>query len=439
MRNASALSLLFLVIGWASGAEVPRAEQRPPSFEQLLEQLGDRDGRVRENASQALELLGPAVLPRLKAVSDPKDPEVRRRLAALILVLEKAPLLQPRLITLQNKQWPMREAVAELAKQSGFKVELYPSGADDERTKQLHTLAFDQQPFWQALDRLCQVGGLALQRTYGDDNRLQLRFDETYVPHVAHAGAFRLVAQGFQYHRTIEFSALPRNASQTGQRGESLTFRFTVMAEPRMPMLWVGPAVLTEAVDERGNSLLPPAGAANEAERQGFHDRSYYHDAWTNLVRPRREAETVKLLRGVVPIRVLVEQTPELVLDNPRQAKAQKLKSDNTELDIEEFKEDGAGRQRYELKFAVRSLRSDPGNDYHFYNSIRHRFELQDAKGNKYNWSGGGWGGNENSVRGTFSFSQPGGEVGPPAKLIFYGWTTLYHRVPFEFRDLPLP
>jgi len=438
MRIANSVGLGVVVAAALAvgAAENPLAPAAGPAVEQLVKQLGDRDARVREQASRALQALGPAVLPRLKAAKDGADPEVRGRLAALVQALEKAPLLLPRRVSLQLRDRPLRDAVAELAKQTGYRIDLYPNGNDD-RDKQLHSFHFDQLPFWTVVDKLCQQGGLAMQRTYGDDQRLQLRFDETYVPHVWHADAFRLTAQGFQYHRTIDFSSLPRNASATGQRGESLQFRFTVMAEPRLPLLWVGPAVLTEAVDERGNSLLPPT-TSGEAERQGFHDRSYYHDAWTNLVRPRREAEMVKLLRGVLPVRILIEQTPELVVENPKAAKGRKVKSASTELDIEDFKEAGGGRQGYELKFNVRSLRGD-GTDYHFYNSIRHRFELQDAKGNKYGWSGGGWGGNENSVRGTFNFSHPGGEVGPPVKLIFHGWTTLYHRVPFEFRDLPLP
>lgn len=436
IANSVGLGVLVMIGAAVVAADNPLVAPAGPAFEKLVKQLGDSNGKVREQASQQLQDLGPAILPRLKAAKDGADPEVRGRLAALVLALEKAPLLQPKRVSLQLRDKTIREAIAELAKQTGYKIDLYPNGNDD-RDKHLHSFNFDQTPFWAAVDKLCQQGGLSLQRTYGDDQRLQLRFDDTYVPFVSNADAFRLTAQGFQYHRTIEFSALPRNASATGQRGESLQFRFTIMGEPRLPMLWVGPVTLTEAVDERGNSLIPPP-APGDADRQGFHDRSFYHDAWTNLVRPARDAEMVKRLRGTVPVRVLVEQTPEIVLENPKAGKGQKLKSDSTELDVEDFKEAAGGRQGYELKFNVRSLRSD-GTEYHFYNSIRHRFELQDAKGNKYGWSGGGWGGNENSVRGTFNFSHPGGEVGPPVKLILYGWTTIYHRVPFEFRDLPLP
>jgi hypothetical protein len=248
-----------------------------------------------------------------------------------------------------------------------------------------------------------------------------------------------MVAQGFQYHRSIEFANVARNAPVPGQRSEQLTFRFMVIVEPRMPMLWMGKPILTEAVDENNNSLIPP-DSANDNERQAYHDRGYFHDAWINLVRVGRDSQTVKRLRGIVPVRLLVEQAPDLVVDKVLQAKGQRLKSESAELEVEEVKENkDNGRNRYDVKFSVRNLRGDGGLDYNFYSSVRYRMELQDAKGVKYSWGGGGWGGNENAVRGTFSFNHPGGEAGPPAKLVFYAWNTLYHRVPFEFRDLPLP
>jgi hypothetical protein len=434
MKTIVGATVLFVL----AGNSLLLAEESP-SIDRLIEQLGDKSGAAREKASQALEVRGTGVLPRLRQAKDHPDPEVRRRIGHLILALEKANLLEPKRVTLTMQQRPIRAAVAELARQTGYALDLYPPPQNnDEREKQLFDISIDNLPFWEALDKVCQTGGLTLQRTYGEDNRLHLRVSEEYVPFVHRSGAFRLVAQGFQYHRGIEFGSLPRTAVHTGQRSEQLTFRFTTLAEPRMPILWMGPIVLTEAVDDLNNSLLPPEHN-NEPERTSYHDRGYFQDAWTNLVRVSREAQAVKRIRGIVPVRVLVEQTPELVVDKVLEAKGRKLKSESTELDIEDVKKEAGGGNRYEIKFSVRNLASDSGSDYNFYSSVRHRFELRDAKGIKYSWSGGGWGGNENSVRGTFSFTHPGGEAGPPAKLIFHGWTTLYHRVPFEFRDLPLP
>jgi len=439
MRHLAGIAaILFMVLPWAA-AESPLGKDAPVPAGRLIQQLGDANPVVREKATQALEALGAAAIPALRRATDHADPEVRRRAAALLAAIEKADLLQPRRVSLKVEGRPIREAVAELAKQTGYSIEVYPAAANnDEREKQLHTLKLDNLPFWEALDRVGREGGLVLQRTWGEEARLQLRFADEYVPFVHHSGAFRLVAQGFQYNRSIEFATQPRGAPVPSQRSEQLTFRFLVMAEPRMPMLWMGKPVVTEAVDELNNSLIPTESA--DADRQAYHDRGFVHDAWINLNRVARDAQTVKRLRGIVPVRLLVEQTPDLVLDKVLQAKNRQLKSESTELDIEEVKEVAVnGQKRYDVKFGVRNLRGAGGLDYNFYASVRYRLELQDAKGFRYNWGGGGWGGNENSVRGTFSFNHPGGEVGPPARIVFYGWNTLHHRVPFEFRDLPLP
>jgi hypothetical protein len=440
MRSCSAFFVaVCLGFAWAAtAAEGPPAPAQPVSLERLIEQLGDRNGGVREKAGAAIETLGPSVLPRLRQAKDHTDPEVRRRVDSLLITLEKANLLLPKRVSVKLSQRPIREAVTDLARQTGYAVDLYPNAQNnDEREKQLHALQIEQQPFWEALDKVCKEGGLALQRTYGEDARLHLRFSDDYAPYVHHAGAFRLVAQGFQYHRNIEFGALSRQAFADGQRSEQLTFRLTVMAEPRMPVLWLGPIILTEAVDDRNNSMLPAEEPSQDEDRRAYNDRGYYQDAWVNMVRVSRDAQSVKRVKGLVPLRVLVEQAPELVVDKVLTAKGRKLKSETCELEIEDVKHEAGNR--CEIKFNLQNIRGEGATDYNFYNSVRHRFELRDAKGVKYTWSGGGWGGNDNNVRGTFTFTHPGGEAGPPAKLIFYGWTTLYHRVPFEFRDLPLP
>jgi hypothetical protein len=440
MRALAGLLFFTLGIAFAAPDSDGLAPPATPTVEQLIRQLGDANTKVRDKANLALELMGPGILPRLRQAQDHADPEVRRRLANLIAGLEKANLLQPKRVSLRLNQRPIREAVTELARQSGYAIELYPAAnSNDDREKQHYSLHLDNVTFWEALEKVCREGGLVVQRTWGEDSRVQLRFAEEYVPYVHHSGAFRLIAQGFQHHRGIEFGSLPRTSSLPGQRSEQLTFRFSFMVEPRMPMLWIGRVALSEAIDDQKNSMLPSDGTTTELDSHSYNDRGYVQDAWVNLVRVSRDSHTVKKLRGVVPVRLLVEQAPEIVVEKVLEAKGRKFKSDATELEIEDLKEQpGAATKRYEVKFSVTNLRPG-GLEYNFYSSVRHRLELRDAKGVKYNWGGGGWGGNENNVRGTFGFHHPGGEAGPPARLIFNGWTTLYHRVPFEFQDLPLP
>src|SRR5689334_10849277 len=101
----------------ANGA--PGPAKPAASAEQLIEQLGHREYRVREEANRVLAARGAEVLPALRKARNHKDPEVRRRIEALIGPLEAALLVAPKRITLTLNQRPVREAIGELAKQTG--------------------------------------------------------------------------------------------------------------------------------------------------------------------------------------------------------------------------------------------------------------------------------------------------------------------------------
>lgn len=200
------------------------------------------------------------------------------------------------------------------------------------------------------------------------------------------------------------------------------------------------PAVdeLIQQLGHKDGRVREQANQALEAQgRPFFHSREFILEASAGLALVTREARRIKRLRGVVPLTLLVEQKPEFVVDEVLLAKNKSFKSAQTELTVQSVEKNAQDGQRFNVKFAVRNVGAR--SEYNFYDSIRNRFELQDAKGNKYRWSGGSWGGSDSNVSGTFGFSHPGGSAGPPAKLIFYEWTTLLHRVAFDFKDLPLP
>ena len=81
-----------------------------------------------------------------------------------------------------------------------------------------------------------------------------------HVPFIDYQGPFRLSAGGFHYSKSLTFATLPRNLPGGAQRSESLSFNFQVLAEPKLPLLGIGAAKLTVAVDDQDNSLIPPVG-----------------------------------------------------------------------------------------------------------------------------------------------------------------------------------
>ena len=210
------------------------------SFSVAIAQLGGPDFKTRESAGKALAARAAEALPAMKKAAAHPDAEVRQRLAGLIADVERAALLAPKRITLKLDNVPLRDAVAELARASGYKLELQNTGG----VQPLVSLVVENAPFWEAFDQLCGQGGLVLQQHYDASQGLVLYPQNAIVPFVDHRGPFRLSASGFHYNKSLNFATLPRNQLTGSQRSEQMSFMFSVVAEPKLPLLGVGQAKL---------------------------------------------------------------------------------------------------------------------------------------------------------------------------------------------------
>ncbi len=428
-----------LGIGATARPETPAIQASIPnslSAERLIEQLGSADFKAREAAGKTLAARGTEVLPALKKATAHPDPEVRRRLSALIADIERIALLAPKRVSLKLEGVPLRDAVARLAKVSGYKIELQGGGG----IQPLVSLSAEDAPFWETFDKLCAQGGLVLQQHYDINQGLVLYSQNALVPFVDYRGPFRLSASGFQYNKSLSFGTVPRNTIGAGQRSEQLTFTFNVVAEPRLPLLGLGQAKITMAVDDQDQSLVPsPLGHNYEAYHSGYYGyRATVLQSMVQLAGPATNARTVKLLRGAVPVTLLAEQKPEITIDKILEVKNKKFDGKEASLEIEEVKETPG--QSVQVMFTARRNSKDNQYDYTWTNSLQQRVELTDAKGGKYMPNGLNWNNNTpTSVQGTFIFTDPTGKLGKPAKLTYFAWVTVQHQVDFEFRDLPLP
>jgi hypothetical protein len=157
-----------------------------------------------------------------------------------------------------------------------------------------------------------------------------------------------------------------------------------------------------------------------------------------SLSYPDREARKAKRVRGSIPVTLLMEERADITVDKILEVKKQAFKAGTTELTIEEVVEEKEGtRKTYKVKLKLRdsNKNADPGVT----NALDQRLELQDAKGNKYRSWGYSLSGGGNEAEGTFHFTDFGGGVEAPTKLVYYTWVTMQHHVGFEFKDLPLP
>jgi hypothetical protein len=451
---ACLVTLLGLALLAPAPAAAPPAPEWLPRAEQLIRQLGDRDYRAREEAERRLHAMGVKIVPALRRALGSRNAEVRRRARVLIPALESAHLFAPKRVTLAVEKKPLRFVLDAITKQTGYKIMALggPGGAGEK----LYTLRLEGVTFWEAIDTVCKAGGMVVQQSWGDD-QVRLAYQGAPGRFVGHDGPFRTAALNFAMHRTVDLSVAPGVAARPaggpfgpfgpagpgpGGRSESLTFNFLVFAEPRLPFVAVGDPFVEAAYDNERNSLLggPDGfGARFGGPRFGGGGRQLSWQTQVQLHRPSLSASTVKVMRGTVPVTLLIDQKAVLVTDKALEAKGKKVKAAGMEFRFDEVTKQAAGQYQFKIHI-TNSDSSNPG-DMSWTNTIYQRLELHDAKGNKYNAWGTSWhSSGPNFVQITFTFSTAGrAGMGAPERFLFQSWTTRQHHVAFEFRDMPLP
>lgn len=158
--------LLGLICGLSValiGAPAPAADPiDPATIKKLVSQLGSDVFAEREQATRELDRIGMPALEELRKATKDDDIEMKRRATDLVGRIEKrfesSTLLTASKVNLDLKDVLVSKAVAELAKQSGYKIALLdPNGALKDKTVTLKT---GDVSFWEAFDQLCDNAGL---------------------------------------------------------------------------------------------------------------------------------------------------------------------------------------------------------------------------------------------------------------------------------------
>jgi hypothetical protein len=143
-------------------AEKPQADQERAAIAALIARLASDDFQARQDAAAALDRLGTAALPALRAARKHPDPEVRRQVAELLSVLERrtetARQLETPRLRLQYRNTPLAEVLADLSSRSGNPLKL--GAVSDEVSKRLVTLD-GEWTFWEALERVCAAANIS--------------------------------------------------------------------------------------------------------------------------------------------------------------------------------------------------------------------------------------------------------------------------------------
>jgi hypothetical protein len=422
------------------------ADKTDDAVDRLIKDLGSDDYKTREKAGRELVAQGEKVLTRLRTALNVTDnPEVQRRLLMMVRKMDYDRLVTPKRVKLSLKDKTAKEALAEITKQTGYKIEYGGNGGSEPK----HTFEFDNIPFWQAVDKVANASGCIAMNDYNDES-IQVYNQDAINPYVAYVGPYRVVANNINSNKNIQLSNVNRRTA-VPFRQEYMNLNFQIQSEPKNPMLGITQVDLIAATDEFGGSLIP---ARDPNNRVNFYNngmgRGHSTFGGVNLARGDKAATTIKTLKAKVGIILLAGTIPEIVVSDPLKVMKKAFAGRTVEIEIGSFAEIANNKGHYQLELTVRKLEaSDPnrGDDANWMNSVWQKIEVLDSAGNRYQTSGptnfdpsGG-----TTIQLTLPFDpndrrtgQPA-KLGPPVKMVFNEWLTVLHEVTFELKEIPLP
>ena len=407
-----------------------------PSVAPLVEKLGSPDYREREKAGKDLLALGDLAIPGIReALKIVDDPEVVRRLQVLARTLENRRLGTARKVTFKVVNKPAKEILAEIARQTGYKLKMDGDG----EAKAVFSFDFKDVSFWEALDKVCDAAGFTANQQ-DDDGTLAVYFTDATNPYTSYDGPFKIHATNVNSSRSVQLAAVPRRGSNQNQP-ESLNLNFTIQSEPKAPIVGVGGVHLSKAIDDAGATLIPFDPEAGTTSVSLYSPpiayKSYAQSFSVNLARTDRTAKAIKEIRGKMLVSVLSETKPELVVNNLLKVKKERFAGRTAEVEV--VRADW-GNNLLTIELVVRQRNADPG-DYSWQNSVYQRLEVFDANGIQFRFNGLT---HQNAAVGivsvTAQYTPPEGRKhGPPTKMQYVEWLTVNKEVSFAFKDVPLP
>lgn len=432
---------------WGLFSADPLVADRPhdAGVAQLLADLGSEDYRTREKAGRELAALGEKALPDMRAaLLATENPEAQRRLAVLVRKMDHERLVAPKRVTLAAKEYTAKDALAQIEKQTGYKIEYGGNGGAEPK----HTFAFDNAPFWVAIDRVASTTG-AFVMADSDDETIRVYRQDQVNPYVAYAGPFRFLATQIHSNRSVQLSNLNRRGGGPNSQ-EYMNLSFQIQSEPKNPMLGVTQAEVVSAADENGGSLVPPKDPNNRSNYlEQFGNRGHTTYGNMQLRRADKTATTIKALKGKVGIILLTGTSPEVTVTDPLKTKTKTFSGRTVEVDYGALTEDPNTKGQYVLEVTVKKLGANDPNreDYNWSNGVWQKIEVIDAAGNRYRTYGpNSIDNNGASVKLTITYGaedrrggRPPAKLGPPVKVVVNEWLTVTHEVTFEFKDVPLP
>jgi hypothetical protein len=452
----------------------------------LVNRLASARFAERDAAAAELEGMGTDALPALHAISKSNDPDLRTRVESLLEKIRMHSMTSASQIRLNFKDRPFDDILGDSETQSPNRLAWHPDTPQSVR-RQPVTLS-DSSPlaFWCAMDRLCQAGNLyyipGLPAGPGSGTaqfRLFLAPGTVACPR-SDTGPLRFELTGISHFRTVNLIPNPKVEPDAplpapslsplpfGQIHDDFHVAVRMLVEPRMLISRIGQALIVEAVDDRGQSLLP----GDEPSLQACGGGSIPAQACTfirlSLKHPAHAGNMIKRLRLTIPVEVVSRKPDPLVIPLAR-VQGKTFRHGHTSVQIVAINTDSSGHPSIELQLAM---------DDEFASRVTHALPLEpplvwpqfvrpevsanviqffDSQGRQFPWSGTGdyqaggpwvkakltlWpeGGppvGELTAQGIVNSKQSERPI--PTELHYYELAQAVVRANVEFADIPLP
>ncbi len=421
-----------------------------------VKQLGDADAKRRAAAMAMAEVGAPAVK-ALTVLADGPAGEAREQARIVLDRIAVAEALAPTRVRLKLNEVLASDAVRMLSEQTHLPLTYRPRPGEAMPPQRI-SLDLRDVSLWEAVDRICDAGQLAL---YANFTAIWASpsLPEAKTVH-ADAGAFRLEVVGAGYVRSFN------TRGRTPGGVESLSLQVRLFKEPRLPLLSVQSPRLIAARGADGQDFLP--AAQPPVKELPLTSGAFLAGVLIPLKPSDRRGGKLQIVQGVLPLTIAVGSRDLVTVPDLARAEGRTFRGDQGhQLTVEtvqgmgntwklQIRLSGTADWSYEpnthgleminaqgrstrllpVPFTQRPLREPQSEDIAWLAASPltpsllalpwPALALHAARPRRMEWYG--------SVQGT----TPGPLQGP-VQLRFYHYKPLKTEVPFELRDVPLP
>ncbi len=429
----------------------------------------------RERAAGRLEALGDAARPALVEAAGAADLELRARAAAVLDVIEGQPLGRATPVALDFRDVPLAEVLDAVAERTGLGLVLqaWPDPRRGER--KVTVVAPAPVPFWEAVERIGKAGevrpdfsgagaggfnrgmigmpgpgGIAARRparpvTGGE---VVLVPDSSGPPPPAvRSGRFLVVLTALNHHRD---RTLPgpggRPAGSVADRFEA---KIQLAPEPDLAIGRAGEVEGLEAEDDRGQSLVPTGPAVEEAPSPYAPYNVYgvrsQAAASVALRYPDRPGSQIRRLRGVLPVAVVGSRPDPVAAPLDRETWGTPARKGDVALTVHDVRPVPEAANVRVVELSLSRPEGAGGNGIGGYpramiaappGAMQGWFEFVDERGRAVARVAVAPLFADDGQRRSLRVAEVQGRA-VAVRYIAPAWATI--RVPFEFRDLPMP